>query len=200
MFTRPKNRRQQVLEFVHRYLERHGYAPSVREICHAVGLRSTRAAKYHLDILVREGRLERAAGRARSLSAPSRPAALPLVGRIAAGSPLLAVENVEDHVSLGRYEGCFLLRVQGDSMRDAGIVDGDLVIVNGDDEPRAGDIVVARVGEEATVKYFRPGEGKVTLEPANPGYRPIVVAPDESGESPSFAVAGVVVGLLRNYR
>lgn len=153
--------------------------------------------KYHLDILVGEGRLERVAGRARALSVPARAvAALPLVGRIAAGAPALALENVEDHISLARFEGCFLLRVRGESMRDAGIMDGDLVIVNGRDEPRAGDIVAARIGEEATVKYFRPGNGKVTLEPANSEFRPIVVVPGEN----DFALAGVVVGLMRNYR
>lgn len=153
--------------------------------------------KYHLDILVAEGKLVRVAGRARALSVPTRPsAALPLVGRIAAGAPTLALENVEDHISLARFEGCFLLRVRGESMRGAGIMDGDLVIVNGGAEAQAGDIVAARIGEEATVKYFRPGAGKVTLEPANPEFRPIVVVPGEN----DFALAGVVVGLLRNYR
>lgn len=195
MFTPPEDRRQRILSFIRQYLEARGYAPSVREIGAAVGIRSTRAVKYHLDVLVREGRLERDAGRARSLSAPARPAALPLVGRIAAGSPVLAVENVEAHVSLSRFEGCFLLRVRGESMRDAGIMDGDLVIINPGAEPRPGDIVAARLGDEATVKYFRPAGGRLVLEPANPDFEPLTVDPEEG-----FALAGVVVGLLRNYR
>jgi repressor LexA len=196
MFTRPRDRRQQVLAFVRRYVEHHGYSPSIREIGAAVGIRSTRAVKYHLDILVDEGRLERTDGRARSLSTLARPTALPLIGRIAAGSPILAIENVESYVSLGRFQNCFLLRVQGESMRDAGIMDGDLVVVDGQAEPRAGDIIAARIGDEATVKYFQPGAGKIILEPANPDFQPLAVDPGRD----EFALAGVVVGLLRNYR
>ena len=195
MFTNLSARRRQILEFVRRHVERHGYAPSVREIGAEVGIKSTRAVKYHLDILVRDGHLDRVAGRARSLASPARAAALPLVGRIAAGAPTLAVENVERYVSLSRFKDCFLLRVQGESMRDAGIMDGDLVIVDGRAEPRPGDVVAARLGDEATVKHFRPGDGKVVLEPANPDFRPVIVAPDQ----PDFALAGVVVGLLRDY-
>lgn len=185
-----------MFEFVCRYIERHGYGPSVREIGAAVGISSTKGVKYHLDALVREGRLKREAGRARSLSAPARPDALPLVGRIAAGAPVLAVENIESYVSLGRFADCFLLRVAGESMRDAGIMDRDLVIVDGRAEPRPGDIVAARIGDEATVKYFRPGGGRVVLEPANPDFQPVSVDPEQT----EFALAGVVVGLLRNYR
>ena len=196
MFTKSGQRREQIAEFVRQHIECHGYAPSVREIGAAVGIRSTKAVKYHLDVLVREGRLERVAGRARSLSAPGRPASLPVVGRIAAGTPALAVENVESYVSLARFESCFLLRVQGESMREAGIMDGDLVIVDARAESRPGDIVAARLGDEATVKFFRPHGDKVVLEPANPEFRPVTVEPDRA----DFALVGVVVGLLRNYR
>lgn len=195
MFTK-SGRRRQVLDFVRRHIESHGYAPSVREIGAAVGIKSTKAVKHHLDILVSAGELERVPGRARSLSAPGRPAALPLVGRIAAGSPVLAVENVESYLSLDRFQGCFLLRVQGESMRDAGIMDRDLVVVDARAEPRPGEIVAARIGDEATVKYFRPGNGEIVLEPANPDFPAVTVDPGRT----DFALAGVVVGLLRNYR
>lgn len=186
-----------------RYIEEHGFAPSVREIGQAVGIRSTKAVKYHLDILVGQGVLERTPGQARSLTLQhfnsstlrSFSGSLPLVGRIAAGTPVLATENVEDHVSLSSYEDCFLLRVQGQSMAGAGIVDGDLVIVRQQPEARAGEIVVALLGDEATVKRFRPEDGRVVLEPENPEFQPIVV--DRAAD---FRIAGVVVGLLRNYR
>ncbi|MFO7674779.1 MAG: transcriptional repressor LexA [bacterium] len=195
MFTSPDNRRRLILEFVRRHVELHGYSPSVREIGAATGLKSTRAVKYHLDALVNAGSLERVPGRARALSAPARPFALPLVGRVAAGSPVLAVENVESYLAFSRFEGCFLLRVQGESMRDAGIFDGDLVIVSERAEARDGDVVAARIGDEATVKYFRPGAGRVVLEPANPDFPPLAVDPGRE----DFALVGVVVGLLRTY-
>ncbi len=196
MFTRDKNRREKIVGFVRRYIEEHGFAPSVREIGRSVGIRSTRAVKYHLDILVEQGVLERTPGQARSLAAPGRPGALPLVGRIAAGAPVLATENVEDHVSLSRFDDCFLLRVQGRSMAGAGIMDGDLVIVRQQPEARPGEIVVALLGDEATVKRFQPEDGRVLLVPENPDFQPIVV--DRSGAD--FRIVGVVVGLLRNYR
>jgi len=199
MFTRDKGRREKIVGFVRQYIAEHGFAPSVREIGRAVGVRSTKAVKYHLDILVEQGVMGRAPGQARSLVprtlslAPL--GALPLVGRIAAGAPVLATENVEDHVSLSSYEDCFLLRVQGQSMAGAGIMDGDLVIVRQQQEAQPGEIVVALLGEEATVKRFRPEDGRVVLEPENPEFQPIVV--DRAAD---FRIAGVVVGLLRNYR
>ncbi len=196
MFTRDKNRRKRIVEFVEQYVQEHGFAPSVREIGSAVGIRSTRAVQYHLDILVKQGVIERTRGKARSLKTSSRPDSLPLVGRIAAGSPVLAVENVESRVSLSRFRNCFLLKVAGESMRDAGIVEGDMVIVRSQAEPRNNDIVVALLGDEATVKRFQRNEDGVTLLPENPDFEPIVVSRDRE----DFRIIGVVVGLLRNYR
>lgn len=196
MFTRDKDRRQKILDFIRQYTEEHGFPPSVREIGRAVGIRSTRAVKYHLDILVQQGTLERAANKARSVTTGSSAYALPLVGRIAAGSPVLAVENIESQVSLSRFRNCFLLRVHGDSMTGAGIIDGDMVIVRQQEGARNGEIVAAMIGDEATVKRFERRKDRITLYPENPDFKPIVVRKDQ-GE---FHVIGAVVGLLRNYR
>jgi repressor LexA len=196
MFTRDKDRRSRILEFVRTYTDEHGFAPSIREIARAVGVRSTKAVKYHLDILVNEGLLKRTPRQARGLSTAHQPDALPLIGRIAAGSPLLAVENVEAQVSLSRFRDCFLLRVKGESMRGAGIMDGDMVVVRPQAAAENGEIVAALLGNEATVKRFRRGEREVVLTPENPEFEPIVVAEERQ----DFRIIGVVVGLLRNYR
>jgi repressor LexA len=196
MFTRDKDRRKRILEFVREYAEEHGFAPSVREIGKAVDIRSTRAVKYHLDVLVREGLLERQNQKARALRTAHQPDTLPLIGRIAAGSPVLAVENVEAQVSLSRFRDCFLLHVNGESMTGAGIMDGDMVIIRPQTIAEQGEIVAALIDNEATVKRFRSSGGSIVLEPENPAFPPITVAPDRA----DFRIIGVVVGLLRNYR
>lgn len=196
MFTRDKGRRGKIVRFVRQYIEEHGFSPSFREIGRAVGIRSTKAVKYHLDILAEEGVLSRTPGQARSLHSGAQPHTLPLLGRIAAGSPVLAVENVEANISLSRFQDCFLLRVQGESMAGAGIMDGDLVIVRQGAEPQNNDIVVALLGDEATVKRFLRDNGRITLVPENPAFQPITVNADNA----DFKIIGLVVGLLRNYK
>ncbi len=196
MFTRDKDRRSRILEFVRTYTDEHGFAPSIREIGGAVGIRSTKAVKYHLDILVNEGLLKRAPRHARGISSIHQSDSLPLIGRIAAGSPLLAVENVEAQVSLSRFRDCFLLRVKGESMKGAGIMDEDMVVVRPQAAAENGEIVAALLGNEATVKRFQQRSGQVVLESENPEFEPIVVNPDRQ----DFRIVGVVVGLLRNYR
>lgn len=196
MFTRDKNRRERILEFVRAYAEEHGFAPSIREIGKAVDIRSTKAVKYHLDILVDEGLLQRTSRQARALRTTRKPEALPLLGRIAAGSPLLAVENVETQVSLSRFQDCFLLRVKGDSMIGAGIMDEDMVIVRPQSTAENGTIVAALIDNEATVKRLRQSQEGVVLEPANPAFAPLVV--DTSRYD--FRIIGTVVGLLRDYK
>ncbi|MEO0085239.1 MAG: transcriptional repressor LexA [candidate division WOR-3 bacterium] len=196
MFTRDNNRRDRIMDFVRRHVETHGFAPSVREIGKAVGISSTRAVKYHLDILVRQGLLERNPGQARSLRAACRPDALPLIGRIAAGTPVLAVENVTEQVSLSRFRDCFLLRVHGESMTGAGIFDSDLVVVRPQETAEPGEIVAALIDSEATVKRLRRDADRIILEPENPAFTPIVVEPGRH----DFRIIGVVVGLLRNYK
>jgi len=196
MFTRDKDRRNRVLEFVRTYTDEHGYAPSIREIGKAVGVRSTKAVKYHLDILVNEGLLKRTPRQARGLLTAHQPDSLPLIGRIAAGSPLLAVENVEAQVSLSRFRDCFLLKVRGESMKGVGIMDNDMVVVRPQSAAENGEIVAALLGNEATVKRFHKRRDEVVLEPENPEFEPITVGPDRQ----DFRIIGVVVGLLRNYR
>lgn len=185
-----------MLDFIRQYIAEHGFAPSVREIARAIDIKSTRAVQYHLDILVRDGLLERRGRHARTLRTAQRPDALPLVGRIAAGVPLLAVENVESQFTLERFHDCFLLRVQGESMTGAGIMDGDLVVVRQQVTAENGEIVAALIDNEATVKRLdRDGES-IVLRPENPQFKPITVDPARV----EFSIIGVVVGLLRNYR
>jgi repressor LexA len=196
MFTRDKNRRQKMLDFIRQYTIEHGFAPSVREIGKAIGISSTRAVQYHIDILVRDGLLERRGRHARTLRTAHQPDALPLIGRIAAGSPLLAVENVESQFTLERFHDCFLLRVQGESMTGAGIIDGDLVVVRQQATAENGEIVAALLDNEATVKRLDRDGDTVVLRPENPEFEPIIVDPARV----DFRIIGVVVGLLRNYR
>ena len=196
MFTRDKDRRTRILEFVRTYTDEHGFAPSIREIGRAVGIRSTKAVKYHLDIMVGEGLLKRTPKQARGLATAHQPDSLPLIGRIAAGSPLLAVENVEAQVSLSRFRDCFLLKVKGESMKGVGIMDNDMVVVRPQAAAENGEIVAALLGNEATVKRFQQRQDQIVLEPENPEFEPILIGPDRQ----DFRIVGVVVGLLRNYR
>jgi len=188
-------RQQEIWQFLVEYVDDHGYPPTVREIGEAVGLASPSTVHAHLANLERAGLLRRdptkpraieLAGRQRSGSSTarveSRAPVLPLVGRIAAGGPLLAEESIEDEIAvpepLGRNAD-FLLRVTGDSMVDAGILDGDIVVVRKQDDARNGDIVVALAGDdeaadEATVKTFhRERDGRIRLQPENSALEPL---------------------------
>jgi len=186
-------RQQEIWQFLVEYVDDHGYPPTVREIGDAVGLASPSTVHAHLANLERAGLLRRdptkpraieLIGRRRSESSAARTATpvLPLVGRIAAGGPLLAEESIEDEIAvpepLGRNAD-FLLRVKGDSMIEAGILDGDVVVVRRQDDAREGDVVVALVGEdeaadEATVKTFhREAGGRIRLQPENSALEPL---------------------------
>ncbi|MBA3402005.1 MAG: transcriptional repressor LexA [Actinobacteria bacterium] len=186
-------RQQEIWQFLAEYVDGHGYPPTVREIGDAVGLASPSTVHAHLANLERAGLLRRdptkpraleLIGRLRPDDAESRsaPDLLPLVGRIAAGGPLLAEEEIEDRIAvpepLGRNAD-FLLRVKGESMIEAGILDGDIVVVHRQDDARQGDIVVALVGEdeaadEATVKTFhREQDGRIRLQPENSALEPL---------------------------
>lgn len=205
-------RQREILDLIEREVAARGYPPTRAEIASAFGFRSANAAEEHLRALARKGaialeaghrgiRVLRGKGRARSASAARADAAvaatLPLVGRVAAGAPILAEQHVERHVAIdpalfaGRAD--YLLRVRGESMRDAGILDGDLVAVRRTPEARDGEMVVARIGDEATVKRLQRRAGQVRLLPAHPDYAPIEV--DPAGEP--LALEGVVVGVLR---
>jgi len=200
-------RQQEIWDFLVDYVDRHGYPPTVREIGARVGLASPSTVHAHLANLERAGYLKRDPTKPRALeltglsragSRAAPPEALPLVGQIAAGGPLLAEENVEDYVELpDRLVGGaadFLLRVTGDSMIDAGILDGDIVVVRKSDTAVNGDIVVALVGDdesadEATVKRYFRESGRVRLQPENAALEPIY--------APYVQVLGKVVGVFR---
>jgi repressor LexA len=194
----PNQRR--VLDCIRAHFERHDCAPTLREITEALGLSSHSSAQDYVEALVRKGALERLPQhRGLRLVERSRaPAAasLPLVGRVAAGSPILAAENVEAQYALDPSlfpRADYLLRVVGSSMRDAGILDGDLIAVRRSAEADDGRIVVARLDDEVTVKRLERRRDRVRLLPANPDFAPIEVDPDRH----AFAIEGLYVGLLR---
>jgi repressor LexA len=197
-------RQQEIWDFLVDYVDRHGYPPTVREIGEAVGLASPSTVHAHLANLERAGLLKRDPTKPRALELvgrePVAPGAaelprLPLVGQIAAGGPLLADENVEDHVAVPeRLNGDFLLRVKGDSMVNAGILEGDMVIVQRTQDARNGDIVVALAGDdetadEATVKRFFRDNGRIRLQPENDAMDPIFAQ--------YVQILGKVVGVFR---
>jgi len=181
-------RQQEIWDYLVDYVDQHGYPPTVREIGEAVGLASPSTVHAHLANLERAGLLKRDPAKPRALELVGRdreaaPAAtiarLPLVGQIAAGGPLLADQNVEDHLAVPEtLRGDFLLRVKGDSMVNAGILDGDIVVVQRSQDARNGEIVVALAGDdesadEATVKRFFREKGRVRLQPENDALEPI---------------------------
>ncbi len=195
----PNQRR--VLACIQSWLEHHGRAPTLREIAKNLGLASHTSAQDYVEALVRKGVLERLPHH-RGLRLPQRsraPAAtlLPLVGRVAAGSPILAAENIQaQHAvdpELFRPRADYLLRVVGLSMRDVGILDGDLIAVHRSASAEHGRIVVARIDDEVTVKRLECRQGRVRLLPANPDFAPIDIDPDRH----SFAIEGWYVGLIR---
>lgn len=190
-------RQLQVLRLIEKSVEERGYPPSLRELAAALGLEGTRAVEKHVEALRRKGYLNKGAG-ARALESARRAfgRSVPIVGRVAAGSPILAEQNLEGALALdnsvARWEGCFLLRVKGASMKDKAILDGDLVLVKPQADADDGETVVALIDGEATVKTLRKRAGRVLLEPANDAFEPIVV---EAGTP--LSLAGKVVGVFR---
>ena len=197
----PTPRQKQILDFVTRSIDRRGFAPSIQEICDHFDLASTATVHKHLKNLAARGLLTRESHRSRALEVPSaasEAAEIPLLGRVAAGVPIEAVSN-HDTISipsdwLGRGER-YALKVRGDSMIDAHIEDGDIVVVDRRDTARPGDTVIALVDDaEATVKVYRPqADGRVRLEPRNPSLKPMIF------EASRVRVQGVVVGVMRRY-
>ena len=205
-------RQQEIFEFIKSYSARTGYPPTVRDIGKAVGLASSSTVHAHLANLEKAGLLRRDPSKPRALELLDRAvtgaretaesavrsvvgsAGLPVVGQVAAGAPVLAEENIEEYVQVppvaGGEEGEFVLRVKGDSMIDAGILEGDYVVVRSQDTAADGEIVVALVGEEATVKRFFREADHVRLQPENARLDPI--------RSPDVQVLGRVVGLFRS--
>ena len=195
-------RQSEILEFIQDFMEQTGMPPTRAEIARSLGFRSANAAEEHLRALQRKGALELIPGTSRGIRLKDSlrdQLGLPLVGRVAAGNPILAEEHIEGHyridTSLFDPKPHFLLRVQGMSMRDAGILDGDLVAVHRTPEVRNGQIVVARLDDEVTVKRYRQdGRFVCRLLPENEEFEPIEVDLREQ----SMVIEGVVVGLLRN--
>ena len=186
--TPPGQTRERVFRFVrNRLLD--GQPPTVREVRDALDFRAVESARFHLTALVKEGRLLKKRGKARGYALPETmgrggvPRLVPLLGRVPAGPLDLAIEEVEGYLPsrCGDDDEMFALRVQGDSMRDAGIIDGGLVIVRRQLTASSGSIVVALIGDEATVKtlYLRNRGGRIELRPENPDYHPLVPDPDE---------------------
>ena len=172
---RTSNKAQLILEFVNSFVQENGFAPSVREIGAAVGLRSTASVSYHLQQLQEKGYLQSpgAKGRKRAIVTSQRPGQIPVVGVVTAGLPILALENQEGTIAWEGDPSCFALRVRGDSMMGAAILDGDMVVVRPQASADDGQIVVARIGDEATVKRLRRKNGEIWLMPENENYAPI---------------------------
>ena len=189
---RTSDKAQLIIEFMDRFIRENGYSPSVREIGAAVGLRSTASVSYHLQALQEKGLLQSpgAKGRKRSLVTGARPGQIPVVGVVTAGQPILAVENQEGSLSWSDPD-CFGLRVRGDSMVGAGILPGDTVIVRPQSSADDGQIVVARIGDEATVKRLSRKNGQVWLLPENDAYDPI--------DGSEAELIGLVKGVVREY-
>ena len=193
-------KQQQIYDYILSFSQEHGYPPSVREIAQAVDLRSPSTVHFHLKGLREAGLIEQAAGKTRAITvtdgAHNRRNQVPLLGSVAAGSPILAEECIEDYLTFdtgGRVGEHFALRVRGESMLEAGILPGDVVVVHQEQQVRNGDIVVALFEDEATVKTFRRENGHIWLYPENssPEYQPI------DGEG--CRILGRVVAVVRRY-
>jgi repressor LexA len=194
-------RQREIFDYIGTYLSKHGYPPTVREIGKAVGLHSSSTVHAHLSKLESLGVLRRDPSKPRALEVMVerakkvvRPSGLPLVGQVAAGTPILAEENIEDHIEVpdvvGGEDGDYILRVRGESMKDAGILEGDFVVVRPTERARDGEIVVALVGDdEATVKRFFREKDKVRLQPENKSMKPI--------RTRDVRLLGRVVGVFR---
>jgi repressor LexA len=193
-------RQQEIFDFIKRYGAEHGYPPTVRDIGKAIGLTSSSTVHAHLANLEKVGLLRRDPTKPRALEVlvdkakqAVAPGGLPLVGQVAAGEPMLAEENIEEYVTVpgiaGGDQGEFILRIKGDSMKDIGILEGDHVVVHKQDTAADGEIVVALVGDEATVKRFFKESDHVRLQPENEALEPIRVRDVE--------ILGRVVGVCR---
>ncbi len=198
-------RQQQILDWIRSHLEVHGMPPTRAEIAAGLGFSTASSAEDHLQALAKKGAIEITPGTARGLrlrDIPGLPVqgTLPLVGRVAAGSPILAAEHIEAQY---RIDGAlftpradYLLRVKGASMQGVGILDGDLLVVHKTADARSGQIVVARLGEEVTVKRLKRRGREITLIAENPTFAPIVVDPVRT----AFAIEGIAVGVIRPSR
>ncbi len=189
---RTSTKREEILSFLSDFTGQNGYSPTVREICAAVGLRSTASVYRHLESLRDEGLIQMDELKKRAISVPgARPGRVPIVGMVTAGVPVLAVENIEGYLPWEGEDGCFALRVRGESMIGAGILDGDKVVVRPQPDADNGQIVVALLGDEATVKRLRRRGDQVWLMPENPAFSPI--------DGRDAVILGRVKAVIREY-
>lgn len=204
MKNRLTDRQKEILDFICQFREECGYPPTLREIGKKFGISSTFGVKRHLDALVKKGYLNIEGSLSRGISVLNNNREdenlfrkIPVVGRVAAGSPILAVENIEgsivvDPTLMKKNEDCFALKIKGDSMINAGIFEGDIVIVSPKKEAFNGEIIVAMIDDEATVKKFEKKNNKIRLLPENNNYAPIEVE-----DTKEFAIIGKVIGVVR---
>ncbi len=190
----------EILQFIERFIRQRGFPPTIREIGKEFGIASTNGVRYHLNRLEKEGKLRRSEKISRGIETsrhPARQTGIPILGRVAAGQPTLAEESFEGHLETDELFGTsgelFALRVRGDSMIEAGVLENDFVVVRHQNTASPGEMIVALLEDEATVKYYKPGPGGIELLPANARYRPIPVR-----EGVSFRILGVVRGLVRS--
>jgi len=199
------SKQKAILNFIRDHIKDRSAPPTIREIGVHFGITSTNGVRCHLTALENKGYIKRSTYRARGIEmaekthTPVSLTAIPIIGRVAAGEPILAEENLEGRIGVDSDllagEDLFALKVRGDSMVEAGIFDGDLVFARKQPVAERGEIVVAVIGDNATVKYFYPDNGRIRLEPANTRYQTIVV----ERNTPGFYIAGKVVGVFRKY-
>lgn len=193
------SRQEQVLQLIKQYTEETGYPPTRAEIARILGFKSANAAEEHIKALARKGAIEIMPGASRGIRLVETQSGIPVIGRVAAGNPILAQEHIEDYCNIPNSffspSADYFLRVHGMSMKDAGILDGDLLAVHKTDQVRNGQIVVARIGEEVTVKRFKRlgNRSQVELWPENPEFDVILVDIRDQ----EFSIEGLSVGVIR---
>jgi len=193
------SRQQEILDLIKKHLEETGYPPTRAEIAEKLGFKSANAAEEHLRALAKKGAIEMVPGASRGIRLPEHQTGIPIIGRVAAGNPILAVENIEDYCEMpARFfhpKVDFFLQVRGMSMKNIGIMDGDLLAVHKTDNANNGDIIVARVDDEVTVKRLRRNRDKTVIEllPENEDFEVIKVDLREQ----QFAIEGLSVGVVR---
>ncbi len=192
--ARTTDKQEKILEFLNKHIEENGFPPTVREICAAVGLKSTATVSYHLTELKKQGRIQGDSTKRRAISLPEshRAGRIPVLGVVTAGLPIYAHEDIEGYIPWDGEPGCFALRIRGDSMVGAGILDGDKVVVRQQPDAYEGDIVIALLEDEATCKrYHREKDGSFWLLPENPAYDPI--------PANHASILGKVKAVIREY-
>ena len=191
--ARTTDKQEKILEFLNQHIEEKGYPPTVREICAAVGLKSTATVSYHLTELKKPGRIQAERSKRRCISLPNaqKPGKIPVLGVVTAGLAIYAHEDIQGYIPWDGEPGCFALRIKGDSMIDAGILDGDKVIVRPQPDATNGDIVIAMIEDEATCKRFHKDPTCIWLLPENPNYSPI--------DGTNAQILGKVKAVMREY-